>query len=159
MLFVALSLRAMPPKKDAASRGPHLVRSPVIPLLRPKQQLGRLERRGQRHTHTDSHTLARIDLVQTGVGSHQKHHLTGSSTTKHLYSTRIVLPDEPLSPATSQWTLSSVGTSIPTQRLHLGVQIESHATQKLTNLYLSRFGHELFRVPPRVEQVRRCRRG
>lgn len=51
MLFVALSLRAVPPKKDAASWGPRLVRSPLIPLLRPKQQLARLER-GHRRTHT-----------------------------------------------------------------------------------------------------------
>lgn len=54
-------------QKKTLHHGAHtLVRSPLIPLLRPQQQLRRLE------TRIDSRStalrLARIDQVQTGVG-------------------------------------------------------------------------------------------
>ena len=73
MLFVALTLQAVLPKKRRCIIGAHtFVRSPVIPLLRPQQQLRRLETRGHRHTDTlaQQHNKgARTELVQTGVGS------------------------------------------------------------------------------------------
>ena len=87
-LWLCLSEQYVP--KKMLHHGAHaLVRSPLIPLLRPEQQLARLERRGHRRTHTDSPTRpARGDLVQTGLGFCQKHLLTGPSSSKHLHRTR-----------------------------------------------------------------------
>ncbi|KAK1906604.1 Dynein heavy chain 1 axonemal [Dissostichus eleginoides] len=54
-------------QKRRCIMGPTLVRSPLIPLLRPERQLERLDRRGE-DTHNTLIAVreARIDPVQTG---------------------------------------------------------------------------------------------
>lgn len=68
MLFVALSLRAVSPKKDAASWGQHFGTFPSDPSLKAQRAAGEIrEERTPTHTHTLTATRpARIDPVQTG---------------------------------------------------------------------------------------------
>lgn len=108
-------------QKKTLHHGAHtLVRSPLIPLLRPKQQLGRLEARTPTHTLTLSFAAtspARRDPVETGGGFHQERTLTGASASIHPRLARITTIEFPLtsyvlgSSATSEWTLSFVRIS------------------------------------------------
>lgn len=73
------------------------IRSPVIPLLRPKQQLARLERRGHRHTqHTHSNTACQDRSGSDWTGYIQPVQLSKD----HLDWTSYFRG----SPATSRWT-------------------------------------------------------
>lgn len=123
MLFVALSLRAVSPKKDAASRGPRFGTFPCDPSLKALTAAGEIrEERTPGHTYTLPHSnaagLDRSGSDWSGLSSEApfdktQYIQTPSPSEDHLDWEFPMTPYVCGAPATSQWNLSSVGNLYP----------------------------------------------